>query len=341
MKSIAIIISLFLASLTCIASIYPVYDTVVNPPETPLDINGVVNCCMGETTTYFVDIPIGCNPNWYINGELYDNISEPLSITWYDSGIMELWVCLNCNSLTICPDTLNIIVSPLPTQPGTIQGANNTCINLTEIYTTTVNNNENCQWVVDGIIQPSDSAIMSFYWASAGDHLIEVNAINDCGQSVEQSLDITVFKHPVVNLGNDTSIFIGQTLLLDAGNPGSVFLWSTGDTTQTITVTQTGYYSVIAENPCGFDSDDIYVDVVVGFPENDLNEIGIIIQDGFLVVKCNDLDIRNIAIYNNSGHGIHKSQYLNRYRLPAKGIYVIMISTGTTIMYKRIIYSGI
>jgi len=46
-----------------------------------------------------------------------------------------------------------------------------------------------------------------------------------------------------VSLGKDTAI-CGGSLLLDAGNPGASYVWSTGETSQTITVTGPGSYSV-------------------------------------------------------------------------------------------------
>jgi hypothetical protein len=54
--------------------------------------------------------------------------------------------------------------------------------------------------------------------------------------------------NPVVNLGNDTAICPGQTITLNAGNPGSAYLYSTGATTRTISVTAGGTYSVRVTN---------------------------------------------------------------------------------------------
>ena len=45
---------------------------------------------------------------------------------------------------------------------------------------------------------------------------------------------------PVVELGDDFDMCANEMVLLDAGNPGSTYLWSTGATTQTITVDTTG-----------------------------------------------------------------------------------------------------
>ncbi len=47
-----------------------------------------------------------------------------------------------------------------------------------------------------------------------------------------------------VELGPDTSLCDGKTLLLNAGNGFQSYSWSTGETTQTISVTTTGTYSV-------------------------------------------------------------------------------------------------
>ncbi len=48
----------------------------------------------------------------------------------------------------------------------------------------------------------------------------------------------------IVNLGNDTTICNGQTLTLNAGNPGATYVWQNGSTSQTFNVTQSGTYSV-------------------------------------------------------------------------------------------------
>lgn len=54
-----------------------------------------------------------------------------------------------------------------------------------------------------------------------------------------------------VNLGRDTIFCQDASLKLDAQNPGKQFLWSNSQNTQTITVTQTGKYSVrVEDSPC-------------------------------------------------------------------------------------------
>ena len=53
------------------------------------------------------------------------------------------------------------------------------------------------------------------------------------------------------DFGNDTTKCKGDSILLDAGNTGSTYLWNTGDTTQTIYAISLGTYTVIiSSNGC-------------------------------------------------------------------------------------------
>ncbi|MBC7865293.1 MAG: DUF3494 domain-containing protein [Bacteroidia bacterium] len=81
---------------------------------------------------------------------------------------------------------------------------------------------------------------------------------------------ITVNQLPVVNFGNDTTV--ADSILLNAGNAGSSFLWSNGDTTQAITITSSGQYYVTVTTANGCSASDTFnVSVLAGIAEN-INE---------------------------------------------------------------------
>jgi hypothetical protein len=61
-------------------------------------------------------------------------------------------------------------------------------------------------------------------------------------------LTVTIVGMPVITLGNDTLLCLGDSLILDAGNPGLGYSWSNGSSGQTIAVTDSGIYSVIVSN---------------------------------------------------------------------------------------------
>src|SRR5204863_433761 len=85
--------------------------------------------------------------------------------------------------------------------------------------------------------------------------------VTDGSCVAHDTINVTFSPPPVVTLGNDTTICTGQNLVLDAGNPGSSFLWSTGATTQTIVPLISGNYWVVANLTGCIDQDTILVTV--------------------------------------------------------------------------------
>lgn len=87
--------------------------------------------------------------------------------------------------------------------------------------------------------------------------------IDDGMVIMSDSVDITVFSKPEVDLGTDQVLCDESEFELDAGNPGATYLWSTGDTTQTITASGEGmntyWVEVINENSC-LSSDTVMID---------------------------------------------------------------------------------
>lgn len=59
---------------------------------------------------------------------------------------------------------------------------------------------------------------------------------------------VQLVQPPVVSLGADTVLCEGEQLQLDAGNPGATYLWSTGATSQTTSITDPGNVAVIVNN---------------------------------------------------------------------------------------------
>ncbi|MEI8278969.1 MAG: GEVED domain-containing protein [Bacteroidota bacterium] len=54
--------------------------------------------------------------------------------------------------------------------------------------------------------------------------------------SIRVPVTAAVGPAPVVNLGNDTTVCTSNPIILDAGNPGATYLWSTSDITEKISV---------------------------------------------------------------------------------------------------------
>lgn len=304
-------------------------DTISPPPAFADTIIGPQQACEGETSLYTTDIPISCSASWYLDGVIQTSGSDLLEILWTAGGNYILSRELNCDTSNLPPSYMEIEVASLPQAPANISGAEDICIQSTGLYATQVMAGEGCQWKVDGIIQPSDSAQLSYYWGLPGGHSIEVHAINDCGLSQGISMEVYVNEWPVVDLGNDTTLLEGQSLVLDAGNQGCDFLWSTGDTTQTLEVSTSGWYEVQVNNACGEVSDEIHVEVLVGNTEAyHETDIRITISGNYLQVTSLRQAIKKIQLFDVVGRLVINSSGNQELLLSKKGLYLIRVITN-------------
>ncbi|MEO8588189.1 MAG: gliding motility-associated C-terminal domain-containing protein, partial [Flavobacteriales bacterium] len=78
--------------------------------------------------------------------------------------------------------------------------------------------------------------------------------------TVSGAVNVQVTAAPSVDLGPDVAPCPGENLVFDATSAGATYLWSTGDQTPTIDVTQDGTYSVTVTNAAGCEAfDDVAV----------------------------------------------------------------------------------
>lgn len=95
-----------------------------------------------------------------------------------------------------------------------------------------------------------------------------VSVINACN-TVSDTINVVVTGPPSLTLGNTVKFCRGSTLNLNAQNPICTYQWSTGDTTQSISVSNPGQYWVTITNDCGSLTDS--VEVVVEDPLTNLS----------------------------------------------------------------------
>ena len=83
------------------------------------------------------------------------------------------------------------------------------------------------------------------------DTIMYVAALSNGCLSPRVAISAAIGPPPVVKLGNDTSFCESIPLILNAGNPGGKYLWSTGDGSQTISLTNiSGKYWVRVDKYC-------------------------------------------------------------------------------------------
>ena len=82
---------------------------------------------------------------------------------------------------------------------------------------------------------------------TGGTYSVTITNPNGCARTTPGTV-VTMRALPVVNLGPDTVICNSSVYVLNAGNPGATYQWSTGATTQTIQPLNTGSYNVEVTN---------------------------------------------------------------------------------------------
>lgn len=96
--------------------------------------------------------------------------------------------------------------------------------------------------------------------STGGNYFVTVtNPATMCAAS--DSILVTVNPLPVVNLGVDTAFCTGDSIVLNAGNPGDTYSWNTSATTQMITVNTPSSYFVFVSDPVTgcFKSDTVII----------------------------------------------------------------------------------
>jgi len=106
----------------------------------------------------------------------------------------------------------------------------------------------------------SGATTQTIYVSSGGNYAVIVT--NEFGCTGSDAIHILLNQLPQVDLGSDTGFCDGDSVLLDAGNPGSQFLWSSGQTTQTIYASSSSSFSVtVTDNNDCQNSDTVNVTV--------------------------------------------------------------------------------
>jgi len=209
--------------------------------------------CEGDCIN-FTDLSTGTPTSWqwsFPGGIPSTSTSQnPTNICYDTAGFYDVQlIATNTNGSDTLIKTgyIQVDTCPLPTANFTASDTvicEGDCINFTNLSTDTPTS---WQWSFPGATPSTsiDQNPINICYDTAGIYEVELIATNTFGSdTLTKIFYIAVYPSPMVNIGNDTSICEGDSIILEAGNPGANFLWSIGDTTQAITVSDTGSYFV-------------------------------------------------------------------------------------------------
>jgi hypothetical protein len=210
--------------------------------------------CSGETHTMTLSATGGTgivNYQWQsapaCNGP-WTNIGLNASVYVSDSLFSDTFFhCIVYVSGFACdPDTsicAAVLIGPPVSAPSSIHGPNNRCEGVgTNYYTSTASNATGYLWTITNAGMSSiDSANGTVTWdpTFSGIATISVIAYGCGGPTGPVTLDVTVFAIPTVNLGPDQLLCANGNVLLNAGSYAD-YLWSTGESTQTVIIDTSG-----------------------------------------------------------------------------------------------------
>ncbi|MFQ5448266.1 MAG: ASPIC/UnbV domain-containing protein, partial [Saprospiraceae bacterium] len=114
--------------------------------------------------------------------------------------------------------------------------------------------------------------------------LVAVDSLGCVGASNLVQVVLSPDETPVLSVDGDTAFCEGGSVVLIAPE-APVYTWSNGDTTQTITVTETGDYTVTTPGACGeYTSAPLHVEVLPAPPPVTGQEVTVYSQDSAVLV---------------------------------------------------------
>ncbi|MEO1257186.1 MAG: gliding motility-associated C-terminal domain-containing protein [Bacteroidota bacterium] len=199
-------------------------DFLVTIPTTPVvNITGDPNYCEGESTT--LEATAG-----FVSYDWTGGVTGPV-LTVSNPGTYGV----TATDSDGCTAEASVVISENPFTQPTIDGNSLLCPGSTNILTAEGPNYISYAWSNNQITQ-------SITIGSAGQYTVTVTAANGCTGTA--SIDVQLGDPAFTSINGSTILCPNNVLNLTATGSFNDYAWSTGATTQTITVGQIGTYSV-------------------------------------------------------------------------------------------------
>lgn len=258
------------------------------PATCSVDLGNDSTLCTGDSLTLYATFN-GANYLWSDNSTLD-------TLTVFNTGIY--WAEISVNGC-IARDSINVTFNT----PAVFSLANDTAI--CPLTTLTLDP----QIAAASYLWQDNSTNPTFTASGPGLYWVE---IDDGICPSRDSITITLNPPPQTNLGNDTTICLGDTILLDVSYPASNYLWSDNSTGPTLQVFSAGTYWGEASHACGVSRDTIVIatDVV---PTIDLGADTTICKGDILILDATAPnvnyfwhDLSQNPTFNVTNTGLHQ-----------------------------------
>jgi gliding motility-associated-like protein len=268
--------------------------------------------CTGNNAVYFDATSTDCPASYTWNFDdvnSTNNIGSGVSVSHTFSATGSYDVSLTITYPCIGTRVINkqIIIPELVVSTSDV-----TCLdysNGTAMVTVSLVSNPIIKWL------PSGSSGSSIDSLSPGQYYVTlIGATGVCESTVPFTIGVGPDADPKVNIGGLIKICPGDAVKLNAGN-FEKYLWSTGDTTSFIVVSDSGYYSVLVENASGCTASDS-AQIVAGCGNNiwfpsafSPDEDGV---NDLYMGYGNDVDEDQLIIFNRMGQVVFETKDISK-----------------------------
>lgn len=258
---------------SCSFTVNVVLQALLDSLSSPVDSFGYQVSCSGDSSGSIAAFPSGgCPPFNY----LWNTGATSGAISGQPAGIY--WVEVTDNNGQVRRDSIELLGPPalsmfLVAGPDTVCPGDSATA-LLSLSGGVGSGLEICVFPQGSSTaiscQPAQGGSSTIGPLAAGSYLIEGKDANGCLTTL--NLDVVEEVAPTINLGQDTTVCTGTSLTLDAG-PGTSYLWNTGATTQTISVSTAGTYFVETTNSLGCNASDSLVISIRPLPMAQYSEV--------------------------------------------------------------------
>ena len=224
-------------SIGCKSISDPLTVQVLPPVSTPtITASGPLNICAGDSVI-LTSTP-SVNYYWFPTGETTQSIVVKDAGTYY--------VMVGGGSCSAISNTLTVTVYPVPSKPTiTTSGPLTFCSGDSVVLTSSAA--AGYSW------NPGGQTTQSIVVYNSGQYFVEVNSGGSC-TARSDTITVTVLPapaNPVITVSGPTTFCYGDSVVLTSSNATEYLWYPNGQTSQSITVTQSGNYYVRVGNGTG------------------------------------------------------------------------------------------
>jgi gliding motility-associated-like protein len=285
-------------------------DVEVHPSFTLDPTPDAVTACSVESIVVSASPSVAQNYfwNWSPASMVIDPFAQTTEIAGNQNGVLTVTATSDAGCVAIAEIPVNVN-APLTDLGNDIAACEDEPVLL------------NCGWPANyTILWNTGEVLPEIIVEASGEY--DVLVIDPDGCSSRDTILVTIYDYPTLELGADTTLCDGNVYTLVAGDPGLNYAWNTGSTGSSILVSSDGIYRVEVNNEYCFVEDEI----AIGFhplPEqpfdSELTFCFGIDPDGFL------LDAGNLG---SEYLWLNDSSTLRYVQVIAGGEYAVQVQTA-------------